>query len=494
MKTPLILFSHLALGLVGWGIARELRSTATPEQGENSRTHSNRPLPASVPGSEIVRAIESRLEKTKAAAAQLAAGPSAREKILADLTGLTLPADPAASILILLAADGEPASIQAAATFVLWAKSDPAAALRFASDRDKFRKMSCDDEALELAGESMTPEIALAMEEGQTRDSIFAGLARQLIASRSVEELATLLNDLEDDVKSSFSYHIGAQWSTKRLDDFGRLATAMKDPEMLDRVRDKLPPEEMARWMMRFVEENPDPEFARSVQKAGTLFFLLRNQPGIPLEDRLAEVMNRPANSMKSPEAARKDAMEHLAENDVGGFFHDDGPDLLYAFHHGKIEAPEILTKLAARFPEYAAAGLLPELLHQQLTSQDPDRAASLIAYLPVAEQARVIAESAWSISNLNTLGRVLNHFPDSDDEAVLAARKEFWGMSITDHGLDNYGKDYLRWISKLPNPLDRKLALKAITDRIEGSMEWKAEEIREIVDDIPLRETPESR
>lgn len=490
MKIPFILFSHVALGLAGWGIAREFRSVPTPVQAENSRTRSNRPHPARVPGSELVRSIESRLEKATAAEAQLAAAPTSRDKVLAALTGLALPEDPAASILTLLAADGETASIQAAALFVLWAKSDPTDALQFASNSEEFRMMSCDDEALELVGESLAPEIALSMESGQFRDPVFDGLARQLIASRTVEELVALMEGLETEVKSGISFHIGKQWPAERLDDFGRLATAMKDPEMLNRVDDKLPPEEMARWMMRFVDENPDPEFARAVQEAGTLFFLLRNLPGFPLEGRLAEVMKRPANRMKSPEAARKDALEHLAENDVSGFFHGDAPDLRYAFHHGKIEAPEILAKLAARFPEYAAAGLLPALLHQQLTSEDPDRAASLIADLPAAERARVIVESAWSISSLDTLGRVISNFPVSDDDAVLAARQKIW-EAVTDDGLDHYGKDYLRWISSLPNPLDRKLALGAIAKRIEGSMEWKADEIRNIVGDIPLRDTP---
>ena len=123
--------------------------------------------PPKVPGSELVRSIESRLEEAKAAKAKLVAAPSAREKILAALAGLALPADPAAAIRALLAADGETASIQAAALFVLWAKSDPAGALQFASDEAEFSKISCDDEALELVGESIAPELALAMEEGQ---------------------------------------------------------------------------------------------------------------------------------------------------------------------------------------------------------------------------------------------------------------------------------------------------------------------------------------
>ncbi len=490
MKAPFILLSHVALGLAGWGISREFRSTSIPELAENSRTRSNRPHSASVPGSELVRSIETRLENAKAAEAQLAAAPAARDKILPALTGLALPADPAASILTLLAADGEPASIQAAALFVLWAKSDPSDALQFASNSDEFRMMSCDDEALELVGESLAPEIALSMESGQFRDPVFDGLARQLIASCTVEELVVLMASLETAVKSSISFHVGKQWPVERLDDFGRLATAMKDPEMLDRVDDKLPPEEMARWMMRFVDENPDTEFARSVQAGTTFFCLLRDQPGLPLVDRLYGVVKRPAYSGQAPEIARENAMEFLAENDVSDFFHGDGPDLRYEFHHGKIEAPEILAKLAARFPEYAAAGLLPALLHQQLTSEDPDRAASLISDLPAEERARGIIESAWSISSLDTLGRVLSHFPVSDDEAVLAARQELWSK-VTDKGLDHYGKDYLRWISSLPNPLDRKLALEAIAERIEGSMEWKAAEIRNIVGDIPLRDTP---
>ncbi len=490
MKVLLILLSHVALGIAGWGIAREFRSISIPVRAENSRTRSSHPRPTSIPGSNLVRSIESRLEKAKVADAQRAAAPTAREKILAALTGLTLPSDPGASILALLTADGKSASTQAAALFVLWAKSDPAAALEFASNRDEFRKMSCDYEALELVGESIDLNLALSMKSGQKRDPVFDGLARQLIATHSVEELVALMAGMETEVKSSLINRIGNQWPAGRLDDFGRLATAMKDPEMLDRVSDKLPPEEMARWMMRFVDENPDPEFARSVQKADLLYFLLHSQPALPLEDRLDGVVKGPAYSGDAPEIARENAMEFLAEIDVGGFFHGDGPDLRYEFHHGKIEAPEILAKLATRFPEYSAAGLLPALLHQQLTSEDPDRAASLIADLPAAERARVIVESAWSISSLDTLSRVLSHFPVSDDEAVLAARQELWSK-VTDNGLGRYGKDYLRWISSLPNPLDRKLALGAIAERIEDSTEWEVDEIRNIVGDISLHDTP---
>ncbi|HEX7260870.1 MAG TPA: hypothetical protein VF258_03565 [Luteolibacter sp.] len=133
--------------------------------------------------------------------------------------------------------------------------------------------MSCDDEALELIGESIDPALALSAGKGNYRDSVFHGLARQLIATRTVEELVTLMAGLEADLKRDISFHIGEQWPAERLDDFGRLATAMRDPDMLDCIRDKLPPEEMARWMMRYVAEHPDPEFARSVTQTGALFF-----------------------------------------------------------------------------------------------------------------------------------------------------------------------------------------------------------------------------
>ena len=490
MKIPLLLLSHVALGLAGWWVAREFQPVSTAEHAENPRTRSGRPHSPQVPGTGLVRSIEFRLEKTRAAKAQLAAEPGFREKILAAVTGLFLPEAPAAAIGKLLANDDANASIQAAALFVLWAKSDPAAALEFASSHADFSKMTCDDETLELVGESIAPELALAMERGQKRDPVFDGLARQLIASRTVGQLSVLLTGLEGDLKSSLSHHVGKQWPAERLDDFGRLATAMRDPEMLDRVRDKLPPEELARWMMRYIDEHPNPEFARSVQEGSTFLCLLRDLPGISLEERLNRLVKRPVYHHKSPEVARTDAMGFLAKNDVSGFFHNDGPDLRYAFHHGKIEAPELLAKLSARFPEYAAAGLLPVLLHQQLTSEDPDRAAYLIADLPAAEQARVIVESAWSISSLDTLDRVLDHFPDSEDEAVSASRQEFW-RAVTDHGLDNYGTDYLFWINRVLEPLDRKMALEAIADRIDGSMESKAGEIRDIVGDIPLRDTP---
>lgn len=101
---------------------------------------------------------------------------------------------------------------------MLWTKSDPDPALQFAAHRKEFKAVSCDDEALELAGESIPLELALSMESVHTRDPIFAGLARQLITSRTVEELALLINSLEPDLKSNFSFHIGNQWPVERLE------------------------------------------------------------------------------------------------------------------------------------------------------------------------------------------------------------------------------------------------------------------------------------
>ncbi len=467
MKIALILFSHIALGLAGWGIAREFRSVSTPQQMEELRTQSNRPRSVSTMGSELVRSIETRWEESKAATALLAAQSGPRDKILTAISGLKLPADPDAAFHILLASDDETSSIQAAALFVLWMESDPKPALQFAAHDEELRAMSYDDEALELAGESIPLELALSMEDGHSRDSIFAGLARQLIDSHTIEELSILLGGLETDLKSDLSFHIGNQWPAERLDDFGRLVTAIGDPEMIALVREKLPPEEMARWIMRYVDEHPDPEFARSVETGGTLMWLLRDEFKIPLTDRLDRLVKRPIYSHQSPDIARKNTMEFLARHDVSRYFHNDGPDLRYAFHHSEIEAPEILAKLSARFPEYDAAGLLPALLHQQLSSEDPNRAAVLIAELPDTERARVIAESAWSISSLGSLSRVLSNFPVSDDKEILAYRQNIW-QEFTDRGLDDYGKVYLRWISNLQNPLDRKMALEAIARRIK--------------------------
>jgi hypothetical protein len=492
MKIPLLLFSHVALGLAGWGIAREFRSASTAEQAENSRARSTQVRSPNVPGSDIVRSIESRLENARLAKEKLASEPSAREKILAALAGLALPSDPAAAIRARLATDDKTASIQAAALLVLWAKSNPTGALRFASDEAEFRKMSCDEEALELVGESIAPELALEMEVGHQRDAVFAGLARQLIASRSVEQLAALLIGLEADPKSSLSYYLGKEWPADRFDDFGRLVTEMRDTEMLNRIQGKLLTHEMANWMMRYVAEHPDREFARKLQESDFYFSLASVEPEIPLKDRLDVVMKNFSTRGKTSESIREDAMEYLASRDVSSYFDDDGPDLHYAFHHGKIEASELLARLVARFPEHAASGLLPVPLYQELAPHDPDRAAFLIADLPALERARVIVENVWSNYSWDTIGRVLSHFPDSDEDAVHAHRVELWEELASD-GLDYYGKDYLHWILSLPDPLDRKLALGAIADEIDhpNNDDERVAELREIVGDIPLRDTP---
>lgn len=492
MKIPLLLLSHLALGLAGWAISREFRSASPPLPAENARTRSARTRPPKNPGNEIVCAIESRLANAKAAQSKLETESNPRVRILAALTGLVLPADPAAAIDKLLATDDEAASIHAAAIFVLWVKSDPAAALTFASTHDGFNEMEGEDEALQLVGESIAPELALARPEDRIRDPLFAGLARQLIAGRSVEQLSVLLKASDEDLKRRLSFHLGDQWPADRFDEFVRLVTAMGDVEMLNRVHGKLLTEEMANWMLRYADEHTDREFFRKLQKSDFYFSLTSRQSEIPLEKRLDVVIKSFSNRGISSESMREDALEYLAFRDVSTFFDDDGPDLHYAFHHGKIEASDLLAKLNARFPEHAANGLLPMQLYKELAPHDPDRAAFLIADLPDAERARVIVENVWSNYSWDTIGRVLNHFPDSNVDSVRARRVELWEELVSD-GLNYYGKDYLQWILSLPNPLDRKSALGAIADEIDhpSNDDERIAELREIVGDIPLRETP---
>jgi hypothetical protein len=490
MKVPILLLSHVTLGLAGWWLACESRPGSTSEPTENPRTRSSRPRPPITPEIELIRLIESRLETDKAEKARLAAENNDRVRILKVLATLTLPPDPADAIIRLMSANDDDL-IRAAALLVLWARSDPAAALPFASAVNGSIEWPMHDSALELVGESIAPEVVLAVAETRRHSPLLDGLARQLIASHTVDQLSMLMSGLNADVKSDLSFQLGYQWPAERLDDYGRLATAMNDPEMLRHAHWRLPTEEMADWLLRFADGHPDKEFARKIRESDLYLTLLSFQPAIPLERRLDAVLQDFSTGPLPSESELEEAMEFLANRDVSGFFDDDGPDFHHAFHHGEIEASELLARLTARFPEHAAAGLVPTLLYQELAPHDPDRAASLIAELPAAERARAIAGSRWSDCPLDTIGRVLDQFPDSDEKEIVSHRKALWDNHVG-HGLREYGEDYLRWILSLPDPLDRKLALGAIADEIDdASSDVRAGELREITGDIPLRDPP---
>ena len=482
VKSLTLLLSHLALGLAGWGIAVAMKPVVVPE-APPLKSKSDRAVPARREEDALVRRIRAGLAKQASAKArEIPPEQVLREKLLARLSSLVVPAEPASAFRDALeSARDEDSELTAAANFVLWAQADPAAALSFiGAHRDDFKfERDLRDLALETVGERLTPEIVLPLLESLEAgsDEILQGLARKLVVARSPQELADLVLEQAEGLKGNLKHFLTTQWPADRLDDFGRFVTAVDDPELLPFGSDQWSREDLSVWILRYVEDHPDPDFARRVRATSTFRALLRNNPELPFELRLNGVVEPLWLAL----LARSDVPEYLSS--------DDGPDLLHAFRHGRMEAPDILKLLAARFPEYEAAGLLPDQLYGALCADDPVRAAVLLDPLPEEARALVMAtnfKDELRNAPLETVRDALALLPrpapgtsDAFRSMVLSA--------IVDHGLDDYGPDYLQWIGTLPEESDREMALEGIAGRIAGSTDWKRREIRAIIGDIQL-------
>ena len=118
VKVPLLLLSHLALGVAGWGIVAATKPVGTPEVPP-LRSKSDRVDHASREGDELVRRIRAGLAKqAEAKAREIPPEQMLREKLVAGLSSLAVPAEPAAAFLELLkSAQDEDSELTAAALF-----------------------------------------------------------------------------------------------------------------------------------------------------------------------------------------------------------------------------------------------------------------------------------------------------------------------------------------------------------------------------------------
>ncbi len=161
-----------------------------------------------------------------------------------------------------------------------------------------------------------------------------------------------------------------------------------------------------------------------------------------------------------------------------------NGPDLSYAFRHGRMEVQEILDLLAARLPEHASDPYFPVMLYHCLVRQDPQRAEPLLAGLSDKEKAKqhdsLLSGSEPMLSSTAPRTYLSHGFsddpipaPDPDFafamlEVIPWQREPFrcfdhswvWG-SCASKAMGSYRDDYLAWLQSLPPGRDRDGAIK---------------------------------
>lgn len=502
----MVLLAYGALGIAGWGIGRS-RSPAHPlSTGTEPPSKTER-----VSAPRMSKAAEDLLDRVYAARAKSAVAreQAEHEKIAKEkqrgedvrerFRSLPEAADPEAAFHAALAkiGEGKDAQLDAAARFIQWAQRDPEAALSTTKQGAAARGLDYDDEALEEVGKLVPAKTLLGLlHKDLYYDPLLKGCVQPLIANLDTAGLVEFLKDVPEEFEGSFHYHLRTQWPKERRGDFDALALALDDVKMFTSFGETWENEEEQTWLFKATERLDNEDFARRVRASSDYRMVLTDAVHLPLEARLAAAEKRGPIGDGGQILSRHGVLERSAGKEVGEFLDGvDGPDYLYAFHHGRIGADELLEKLKARFPRYAEEGMLaPEQIYNALAVEEPARAAALLAGLPEEERSLAMAKAIdyrFDHVSLDRVATAIRLIPAlTDDEGVMKARQEIW-EKLRDDGLKNYGASYLEWADSLPDLRDREMLTEAIIGRLGGSSLWHGREIRRVIGgeiQFPLR------
>ncbi len=145
------------------------------------------------------------------------------------------------------------------------------------------------------------------------------------------------------------------------------------------------------------------------------------------------------------------------------------GPELSYAFRHGRMDAPQVLATLRQTLPDLAGDGSFDEAVFFELSAIDPTRAAVLLDGHSTDERFEAIS------------GGFVTHSDDLDPEARLA-----WSHlgSSVDVGMDppfevlasrlgkpdyyrEFGNDYTEWLLDQPPSKGREAMMEALMEHL---------------------------
>jgi len=143
----------------------------------------------------------------------------------------------------------------------------------------------------------------------------------------------------------------------------------------------------------------------------------------------------------------------------------EHGPDLAYAFRHGRVDAPALYESLALQLPGAATNEALRIALYRHLAPLDPARAASLLDALSGDAATDLKFETAslpQSPLTPDTTFALLSSIPQPTEVSGVFRRQSAWDRAT--HGFqESSGSDFLHWVEQLPAGADRDCAAVAL-------------------------------
>lgn len=185
------------------------------------------------------------------------------------------------------------------------------------------------------------------------------------------------------------------------------------------------------------------------------------------LEQRLAEdAIDDPFAA--NPTRPNDESVTGYLREEIGGtLFGATGPDLSYAFFHGRMEAPQVFDALCKIFPDLAREKQFPAAVFLELLQVDPARAADLLDQLSPDARSSLLENGNLPISGyegpdyvLAILNVNLAIGPETNEEDLRGL-----GEFSSSHFHTSMGNDYADWLLAQPPSKGRELILESLID-----------------------------
>lgn len=187
------------------------------------------------------------------------------------------------------------------------------------------------------------------------------------------------------------------------------------------------------------------------------------------LEERVMEEMEDDPFAEGLTKPTDKYIIDCLGEQIRIPLFGEDGPDLSYAFQHGRMEAPEVLATLRQILPDLARESLFDKVVFICLFQIDPIRAAGLLDTHAPAARSSLLLEAIIGQSGKSNPESVLawSHLVpprgDKSDDPFADSVNQGYASDF----YKEYGNDYTGWLLDQPPSKSRELMVEALMEHL---------------------------
>ncbi len=264
----------------------------------------------------------------------------------------------------------------------------------------------------------------------------------------------------------AFSEHLGPAWDNIR-DEALKAWPIEKGDELIGFLEESpdliiqyasMKSDGGAKWLLEVLKSGKLDEVTRQALETDVQFRnLLVFSSAMPAELRIREIMRL------DPAQSEAEIRRRVIANDVMNAL-NSGPDLRYAFRHGRITGEQVYQDIASRLPGLAGASsaALRRQIYQELAEEDPQAAMTILKDLPPDARQDAITRAPLDMfgdMDPQRLYDFLQTIPTDGNDAAWNTRLQTW-EERTYRNQERLGNDYITWVKQLPPGTDREMAL----------------------------------